>query len=399
MAIEVFEGRLGGGKSYSAVERIAAVLARGGTVCTNIDIVWPEMVAFCASRFGVKLKAGQLRHLSEGQIPNFHLHTPGGTMDCPTLVVIDEAQLYWNARDFSKTDKDQRELLKFLTQSRKAGTDVIFITQNVKNVDAQFVRLVQFVWRFRDMSKYRVPGLGIRWPFDQILQVCFDYDGKTQQSRRLARKDKAIFKLYDTTELLQSFDRAGTVGRVTLERAKPKRKLKMKWIVLALVASGFAIYKLVSGGLPFVPSDPAPVAASAPAPDVVFRDSQPVPSFADSPPAPSAAGSGLEPGEPVWAGRYFVVLEGLRGAGVSRVDGLPYLVTSGGTYRLGKNCRYGRVEKVQGRKARVRMRDGRTMVVETFDDSRERWAEFRRRQSDPEPLAEEPSPALSPAVF
>lgn len=79
--------------------------------------------------------------------------------ELPVLVVIDEVHLTFNARDYAKTDKLYWETLTFLTQSRKVHTDVIFISQSVLNMDKQFMRLVQYIWRFRDLSRWKIPLL------------------------------------------------------------------------------------------------------------------------------------------------------------------------------------------------------------------------------------------------
>jgi len=216
--IEVFEGRLGGGKSYSAVYRMICHLALGGTICTNVEIIWDAIVRFVANRFGLQLENDQYIPLLDEQVYEFHKYTPSGTPELPVLVVLDEAHLHFNARDFAQTDKKYRETLTFLTQSRKVSTDIIFISQSIFNMDKQFARLVQYVWRFRDMSKWRIPGLGIMSPFKGILAVQFDYDGKTVLQRQFVNKDKGIFGCYKTNSLLRAFPR--------LEGIRTSRKLQ-----------------------------------------------------------------------------------------------------------------------------------------------------------------------------
>src|SRR4029077_20881529 len=112
-------------------------------------------------------------------------------------------------------DKLYWETLTFLTQSRKVHTDVIFVSQSVLNMDKQFMRLVQYIWRFRDLSRWKIPGLGIPYPFKQILAVQFDYDGRTMLQRSFVQKDRKIFALFETNALLREFPR--------LEGAKTKR--------------------------------------------------------------------------------------------------------------------------------------------------------------------------------
>ena len=213
--IEIFEGRLGGGKSYSGTVRVIAQLVRGGVSCTNIDIQ-PEAVRdYCARYHNVIVESDQLIVLDNHQISEFHKHTPSGTSDLPVQVVVDEAHIFFNSRDWNKAS---RELLMFLTQSRKVHTDVIFISQSMLNMDKQFARLVQFVWRFRDMERWKLPLLGMRYPFPHIMALQFDYDGRTILKRSMIWKRKEIFACYRTNALVHEFPR--------LEGVTTKRQLQ-----------------------------------------------------------------------------------------------------------------------------------------------------------------------------
>lgn len=72
---------------------------------------------------------------------------------------------------------------------RKLFVDVICITQHRLNLDKQWLRLVAKYWRFRDLRKYRLPGLGIKIPFVECLASEFDQDGRT-----LIRRDRERFE-------------------------------------------------------------------------------------------------------------------------------------------------------------------------------------------------------------
>jgi len=213
--IEIFEGRIGGGKSYSAVVRLIGHLCQGGTICTNVELLWDGVANYCATFQNKIIEREQVIVLSDAEIAEFYRHTPSGTPELPVLVVIDEAHLMFNARDWNKTS---RETLAFLTQSRKVSTDVIFISQSMFNIDKQFARLAQFIWRFRDMERWVVPFLNVKYPFKQILMAQFDYDGKTFLRRQFIWKDKNIFACYNTNSILRGFPR--------LEGITTKRQLK-----------------------------------------------------------------------------------------------------------------------------------------------------------------------------
>jgi hypothetical protein len=258
--IELYEGRLGGGKTYSAAVRMVDHIRRGGVICTNVELIWPAVKQYVQDKFGLIAEDSQFIALQDSQVGLFHRHTPSGTSELPVLVVIDEAHLTFNARDFAQTDKLYRETLTFLTQSRKVNTDVIFIAQSVLNMDKQFMRLVQFIWRFRDLARWKIPGLGIKYPFQQILAVQFDYDGKTILQRTFVQKDKRIFGLYNTNSLIRRFPRLEAVNKVKLNRVEKK---KMKFllplgIVFGLVCAYLLVKKVRSIG---TPKQTAPVAA------------------------------------------------------------------------------------------------------------------------------------------
>jgi len=228
--IEIFEGRLGGGKTYSAVWRILAHLRLGGVVCTNVELIWPSCLEFGRKRFGLEFQDDQVIMLSGDQICEFYKYTPSGSEELAVLVVLDELHLYFNARDFAQTDRMYRETLTFLSQSRKVDTDMILISQSALNMDKQFFRLVQYVWRFRDLAKWKVPGLGIGFPWKGLMACQFDYDGRTLLQRDFIRKDPEIFRCYRTKALLKKFPR--------LEGVSTKRSLKR----VAVPGLGFRVF-------------------------------------------------------------------------------------------------------------------------------------------------------------
>lgn len=228
--IECYEGKLGGGKTYSAVEKMAQYLASGGCVCTNITLKWEAICAYTRSKWGVVPDASQYIFLEQDKLKEFHRHVPAGTKERPTLVVLDEIHLEFNARDWAKASN---EVLAFLTQSRKVAVDVIFISQSIHNVDKQWVRMVQFIWRFRDMRKWKIPVLRVRWPFPQILETQFDYSGGECLDMRFKWMDRRIFGMYDTTELKRTFPMLEGHGVGTVK--KVGRSARMRWVLLCVV--------------------------------------------------------------------------------------------------------------------------------------------------------------------
>lgn len=71
-------------------------------------------------------------------------------------LVIDEAQLLFNSRRWSSSDR--MAFLEFFSQSRKYGYKVIFIAQSAKMIDNQFRMLIEFEVNHRRFSSMGVIG-------------------------------------------------------------------------------------------------------------------------------------------------------------------------------------------------------------------------------------------------
>lgn len=375
--IEIFEGRLGAGKSYFATKRILDHLAAGGTVSTNVELLWPGCVEYCRKHFAVEIEETQLVNLWKRDVSDFHKLTPAGTDDLNTLVVLDEAQLDFNARDWSHTSKD---LLAFLTQSRKQNTDVIFITQHSANVDKQFVRLVQFVWCFRDMERFTLPGLGISWTTlarvasfgtdsgKYILACCYDYDGRTLYSRQWESKSPEIFRCYQTKSLVRSFDRAGVAARKSLQKVKSHSKNNPMKVLLVFVAIAGVLLWQFSSRAKAKSSPPASVSS----PGLLSRSM--------GTPAPAR-------------GRFEVYGERF----MAFYGGDATLHTDAGWYSLGEMSSKGYVVAVSDRRAKLELPDGRTGWIVAEDWGYATFQPGRNEDSEPKPAAT-PAPEKSTPV-
>jgi hypothetical protein len=233
--IELYQGRIGGGKTYSAVRRIIKYLAAGRTVYTNIEFNLKNLEITLAKRFSVAFDVDQLRELPELTDHKYEWHEmiDWGVPSCPVLVVIDEAQLHYNSRDWAETQKRGKDMLSFLTQSRKAFVDVIYITQEVGNIDKQFRVLCQFIWTFRNMEFAEIPIFG------GLLSKSFffrkdDYGGAKIDSG-LIPKEKDYFLSYNTFAFLdpKMAEKAEKeMEKAIAERAMTKLNVKQRLAII-----------------------------------------------------------------------------------------------------------------------------------------------------------------------
>ena len=232
MGIEVYEGVLGGGKSYHACLHALEYLAHGGRVYSNITMVREKCEEWCLARYGVKIQwEEQFTYLTADDIARLHQVVRGGTKDSPTLCILDEIHLYHNARDWAHAS---RGLLQWLTQSRKIHVDVICITQHRNNLDKQWIRLVYRYWRFRDLRKLKLPGLPFGIPFFQCLACSYDIDGRTQLSRKFERFDTSVFSCYNSDQLFDGVADFADSGLTRVDLEHSPRKFP-RWAVVSLL--------------------------------------------------------------------------------------------------------------------------------------------------------------------
>lgn len=220
--IAIYEGKIGGGKTYVAVCRILAHLAKGGTVFTNVELKPEGVAAWMRQVHGLELQPDAIRILDESESWDFHKFLKAGE-GLNTLCVIDEAHLWFNARDHAVTAATKRELITFLSQSRKLKVDVIFIVQAAENLDAQFRRLAQDIWRMKDLQRFRVPLLGIRYPWPHTIAFRLDNGNMQVMEKKLLRREQRIFDAYNTNALLRPVEFAGEIQGIR-ELRKVKRK-------------------------------------------------------------------------------------------------------------------------------------------------------------------------------
>lgn len=114
-------------------------------------------------------------------------------------VYFDEAQLLWNARLWSQSDR--LKWLEFLSQSRKYGYRVVMIAQSAKMLDNQFRMLVETEVNHRRMSAMGLAGYLMALPFRNRLIVAvrsaYQINERTGSQWLLVnRRDWAMYDSY-----------------------------------------------------------------------------------------------------------------------------------------------------------------------------------------------------------
>lgn len=220
-AIEIITGTLGGGKTLFAVERIYNHLLTGGWVYTNIE-VYHEKFAARMAEAGFEFIPERLVHL-EGDPRDFHRQISRGTSDSCVMLVIDEAGLGFNSRDWAKTDKAN---LTFNTLARKLDILLLYISQDINDIDKQFRKKAARLWVCRNFRHYQFLGV-VPMPFPLMFRVCFDNSTGSSKPRKLHSeigiKRSWACGLYNTDAILGQDQ--GELGKLGVVRAEPLKRI------------------------------------------------------------------------------------------------------------------------------------------------------------------------------
>lgn len=201
MAMTLYSGFVGSGKSYHATAEAVAfaeAIKGNGWVVANFPIK-PKKRRFFKGRKTRWIFKDNFE-LSPGYLVNKSLEMGWDKKENSCLLIFDEAAILFNARDWAKNN-DRMEWVKFFTQSRKFGYDIIFISQDQRMLDRQIRNLCEYETTHRKLNN---------WSFFKFLPfsvfVCVSYwngtNARYSKGRlKLCVYRKRVAERYDTKAL------------------------------------------------------------------------------------------------------------------------------------------------------------------------------------------------------
>lgn len=246
--IHLISGTLGGGKTLYAVERIAWHLYKGGHVFTNIEMLPDAVAAWLASK-GRQFDPARLHVILEADVKKFHEVVYRGHPDLRVMVVIDEAGLNLNARDWKDLNRD---LLNFNVLVRKFDILMLYISQKPEMLDKQIRNLVQTQIDCRNFRHYKIMGL-----FSVPLSILFrvhmicTWGQKAKSHTETCLAPRWAFRLYNSDALLgaaagkfASMTRVSPTPLSRIKRVPLPRDYPIHWpeIIVSLCAALFTCF-------------------------------------------------------------------------------------------------------------------------------------------------------------
>lgn len=192
--IDLYSGTPGSGKSLHVAEKIYYALKFGRSVVCNFDID--------ISRFRKSVDFTYIDNSSitpDWLIEYSRQHFDGKRIvEDDILLVLDECQLLFNAREWNKKGRDK--WLSFYTQHRKFGYHVILIAQFDRMIDRQIRSLIEYEYVHRKVSNFGWQGkiLSIFMGGKTFVAVKVWYPMSEKVGQEFYHARKKFYRLYDT---------------------------------------------------------------------------------------------------------------------------------------------------------------------------------------------------------
>lgn len=217
--ISMYTGSVGSGKSYHGLEIGLKVLRekKGGvnrSVIANFPLVPQPKMKFGTQRFKDKI------NLKREEFDNRWIFNPEISIEfliseslkngwygkeSMCMVIIDEAGILFNARDWQVHAKARNNWIKFLALSRKFGYDFVFVAQSDRMIDKQIRGLCEYeVKHLKANNSFLFSFLSI-FKVTMFMYVYQWYQTKIRGNLRLARYKSSIGNRYDTMRVF-NFD-------------------------------------------------------------------------------------------------------------------------------------------------------------------------------------------------
>lgn len=153
MSITLYSGTPGSGKSYHAALKIYQWLPHSdrGIICNFM----------LNGKVLEKKRRCRCDYVDNNDLTVRYLMDYAGTyhkfgVEHQTLVIIDEAQVLFNARQFAAADR--KDWCTFFSQHRKFGFDFILIAQYDRMLDRQIRCLIEYEIKHRKLNNYGFGG-------------------------------------------------------------------------------------------------------------------------------------------------------------------------------------------------------------------------------------------------
>ena len=232
LAISLYSGTPGSYKSYHAVYRSILWLKTGGNVISNFPLNYGKVIKKPVKGIYEMIDNTSL---TVDYLINFAAEHHKRTVKAQTLVVIDEASIKFNSRDFNV--KDRMEWIRFFANHRHFNFEIVLIAQQDRMLDRQIRGLLEYDMKHRALKNWNLAMAIVSLIFRGLFHcVEYWYPCKIKTATHLKRFNKRIADCYDTMALFNfkeentnihksDTDSSSSEAKVLINREKLRAKL------------------------------------------------------------------------------------------------------------------------------------------------------------------------------
>lgn len=195
MVMSLYSGTPGSGKSLHCATKLYWSLKRGRSCICNFSIN-TSLIPKCRGEF-IEIDNKDLTPKFLRNYSNIYFQSHKFKEDS-ILLVIDEAQIIFNARSWNAEGRD--DFISFFSNHRKYGYEIILIAQFDRMLDRQIRSLLEYEYIHRKVSNFGI--------FGKIMSLCAGgklfvsvqrwYPLKERVASDFFKASKKYYQIYDT---------------------------------------------------------------------------------------------------------------------------------------------------------------------------------------------------------
>lgn len=222
--IYFYSGTPGSGKSYHVAEDIRKALLKGELVISNFPVNLDFLPPDKRNRFifvdnNELLNNAYLRRIDKKRITEysyidglvslsqqfFDRNSKGQIIERQALIVLDEAQIIFNPREWNRNDR--LSWIEFFRLHRHLGYDIIVCSQDDVAIDKQIRGIFQTEVVHKNLRNYNTVSWLLSFIFggNFFIRIYRNYAQRIRKDAVLKKEfrkpSKKIFDFYDTTML------------------------------------------------------------------------------------------------------------------------------------------------------------------------------------------------------
>lgn len=194
MTIYLYTGTPGSGKSFHATKDIYTKVKKKkkNTVISNYNLNIPK-------KYKENFVYLDNSEITVNYFYQYAIKNNKVGEENQTLIILDEAQILFNSRDWNSKNNQRMEWIKFFSQHRKFGYNIIMIAQNDRMIDRQIRSLVEY-----EVAHMKINNYFRIIPITVFLAVTRWYGQKMKVSQEVMMYNKKIAKLYNSYEIFDN---------------------------------------------------------------------------------------------------------------------------------------------------------------------------------------------------